>query len=131
MPNCTVYTLVKPVYTMPMNYTIRELRANLKEAFDRADNHEMVGVIRNGIQYYIQTAPVFHSRVYTESPIMVEKEVMKQFEEEMAVESPDNSKLGERSCCGMKKPCIHWQWDGDEQAWINSLSGRIKEDVSV
>ena len=27
-------------------------------------------------------------------------------------------------CCKLPKPCKHWQWDGVEQAYVNSLSGR-------
>ena len=31
---------------------------------------------------------------------------------------------GELPCCKLPKPCKHWQWDGVEQAYVNSLSGR-------
>lgn len=33
---------------------------------------------------------------------------------------------GELPCCKLPKPCKHWQWDGVEQAYVNSLSGRSK-----
>lgn len=33
----------------------------------------------------------------------------------------------ERACCLNAKPCQHWVWNGDEQVYINSLSGRKKE----
>lgn len=32
----------------------------------------------------------------------------------------------ERACCLGKKPCKHWQWDEDNQNWVNSISGRIR-----
>lgn len=34
---------------------------------------------------------------------------------------------GELQCCKGVRPCKHWQWDGNQQAYINSLSGRAKE----
>lgn len=128
-----------------MNYTIRELRANLKEAFDRADNHEMVGVIRNGVQYYIQTAPMFHSRVSfpekkseanASSTLVVEDDFISPYElpplkygaqNPKTVEQLDALIDPEQPCCKKNAPCRHWQFNGIDEVWENSLSGRIKE----
>lgn len=30
-------------------------------------------------------------------------------------------------CCKQKKPCKHWQWDGNTLKWVNSISGEVKE----
>lgn len=30
-------------------------------------------------------------------------------------------------CCLGKTPCKHWLWNGDEQAYINSITGEIRE----
>ena len=30
-------------------------------------------------------------------------------------------------CCTKSKPCKHWIWNGEEQAYINELTGEIKE----
>ena len=40
--------------------------------------------------------------------------------------SPHADDGGEFPCCKLPKPCKHWQWDGVEQAYVNSLSGRSK-----
>lgn len=34
------------------------------------------------------------------------------------------AKTLERACCVLKKPCQHWQWNGDKQLYVNALSGR-------
>lgn len=34
-----------------------------------------------------------------------------------------SSHTGELSCCGLPKPCKHWQWDGAAQVHTNTLSG--------
>lgn len=33
----------------------------------------------------------------------------------------------EFNCCGNPNPCKHWQWDGANQQYKNSLSGRVKD----
>ena len=44
---------------------------------------------------------------------------------------PDYMAQGmERACCLAKSPCQHWQWDGDESAYINTLSGKKRESAS-
>lgn len=30
----------------------------------------------------------------------------------------------ERACCTAKSPCKHWSFDGVEDVWVNSFSGR-------
>lgn len=48
----------------------------------------------------------------------------------------DYSKPGKRPphpkygypCCHGKTPCKHWQWGGDEGAWVNSLTGETKDE---
>lgn len=30
-------------------------------------------------------------------------------------------------CCLGKRPCKHWQWDGNLSAYINSLTGKERE----
>lgn len=32
-------------------------------------------------------------------------------------------------CCKLKKPCKHWAWDGENEGWVNSITGEIKEVV--
>lgn len=36
------------------------------------------------------------------------------------------STKGEKPCCVKPKPCDHWQWDEDNQAWKNTLSNRTR-----
>jgi len=33
----------------------------------------------------------------------------------------------EQFCCSKNTPCRHWQWNYDKEAYVNSISGRIKE----
>lgn len=30
-------------------------------------------------------------------------------------------------CCLGKRPCKHWQWDGNKSAYVNSLTGKERE----
>lgn len=30
-------------------------------------------------------------------------------------------------CCTEAKPCRHWLWNGDQQAYINELTGEVRE----
>lgn len=30
-------------------------------------------------------------------------------------------------CCLGKRPCKHWQWDGNRSAYVNSLTGKERE----
>lgn len=32
----------------------------------------------------------------------------------------------EKPCCNKSAPCQHWQWDGVNEVWKNSLSGRTR-----
>lgn len=29
-------------------------------------------------------------------------------------------------CCQQDQPCKHWEWDGNEQAWRNKITGKTK-----
>ncbi len=31
-------------------------------------------------------------------------------------------------CCVKKTRCKHWQWDGDNQHWVNVLTGKTREE---
>jgi hypothetical protein len=33
----------------------------------------------------------------------------------------------EKPCCKRNAPCVHWMFDGVNELWKNTLSGRIKE----
>lgn len=33
----------------------------------------------------------------------------------------------EKPCCKQPKPCMHWQWNGNDQVYINTLSYRVRE----
>lgn len=39
---------------------------------------------------------------------------------------PPDPKTG-YSCCQKEKPCKHWTWEGNESAYINSLTGARRE----
>ena len=30
-------------------------------------------------------------------------------------------------CCQKARPCRHWQWDGNKQAYVNELTGKERE----
>ena len=30
-------------------------------------------------------------------------------------------------CCTLKNPCKHWQFDGNRELWVNSITGETKE----
>lgn len=32
-----------------------------------------------------------------------------------------------RACCLRPSPCVHWQWNGIEEQYVNILTGEIKE----
>ena len=32
-----------------------------------------------------------------------------------------------RACCLKKNPCVHWQWNADQETWMNSITGELKE----
>lgn len=38
-----------------------------------------------------------------------------------------NGSVSEATCCANTRPCKHWTWNGEEQAYVNSLSGRRVE----
>lgn len=42
------------------------------------------------------------------------------------VPKPPDPETGD-PCCIKAKPCKHWQWNGEEQAYINELTGEVRE----
>lgn len=40
--------------------------------------------------------------------------------------APDLGSM-ERACCLGKIPCKHWSFNSDQQVYVNSLSGRVKQ----
>lgn len=42
------------------------------------------------------------------------------------VPKPPDTETGYPCCLG-KRPCKHWQWDGNKSAYINSLTGKERE----
>ncbi len=42
--------------------------------------------------------------------------------------APPDPELG-YPCCQKNKPCKHWQWDGVQSAYVNELTGKVREVV--
>jgi len=32
------------------------------------------------------------------------------------------------ACCLAKAPCKHWSWDDSQAAWVNSLTGELRDE---
>lgn len=118
-----------------MNYTVAEFRKNIREALNAVERGEEVCITRHNKTFAILKAPFNYlsddGKSHDIRPDIPEKnksEAKASNSTDGFVEAgrPLADDSGEFPCCKLPKPCKHWQWDGVEQAYVNSLSGRSK-----
>lgn len=114
-------------------YSIREFRMKLKEAFEAAESGD-VYITRKGQRYRlcVESTSDMLDRLadeYTEA----DKQVYGTPESAPTPEIPETSKPAEIApepglpCCNQASPCKHWRWDAQLAMWQNILTGEIRE----
>lgn len=112
-------------------YTIREFRMKLKEAFEAAESGD-VYITRKGQRYRLSVESVSQQldRLADEHT---------QAERELygvntvtprntpTPEIPETPKPAGLPCCNQNSPCKHWRWDPQLAMWQNILTGEIRE----
>lgn len=111
-------------------YTIREFRMKLKEAFEAAESGD-VYITRKGQRYRLCVESVSRqidrlADEYTEA----DKQLYGVAPETTpAPEIPETPKVAGTGlpCCNQSSPCKHWRWDAQLAVWQNILTGEIRE----
>lgn len=126
-------------------YSIREFRMKLKEAFEAAESGD-VYITRKGQRYRLcveSTSDMLNRLAdeYTEAdrqvyglgvptntptpeiPETPKAAVQRQVEE---IITPQQRPAG-LPCCNQSSPCKHWRWDPQLAMWQNILTGEIRE----
>lgn len=114
-------------------YSIREFRMKLKEAFEAAESGD-VYITRKGQRYRLcveSTSDMLNRLAdeYTEA----DKQVYGTPEITPTPEIPETPKVAETTprpglpCCMKPSPCKHWRWDAQLAMWQNILTGEIRE----
>lgn len=123
-------------------YSIREFRMKLKEAFEAAESGD-VYITRRGQRYRLSVESVSQQLdrladehaaaerelygttqgVATSTPTPNIPETPKVAEQQRPAE-PQQSGL---PCCNQASPCKHWRWDPQLAMWQNILTGEIRE----
>lgn len=120
-------------------YSIREFRMKLKEAFEAAESGD-VYITRKGQRYRLcveSTSDMLNRLAdeYTEA----DKQIYGVPNNTPTPEIPETPKVAEQQrvaetvprpglpCCNQNSPCKHWRWDAQLAMWQNILTGEIRE----
>lgn len=126
-------------------YSIREFRMKLKEAFEAAESGD-VYITRKGQRYRLcveSTSDMLNrladeyteadKQIYgvpnnTPTPNIPEtpKAAGQQRVAEQQIPAETITKPG-LPCCNQASPCKHWRWDAQLAMWQNILTGEIRE----
>ena len=114
-------------------YSIREFRMKLKEAFEAAESGD-VYITRKGQRYRLSVESVSQQldRLADEHAA-AEKELYGVPNNTPTPEIPETPKVAEITprpglpCCMKPSPCKHWRWDAQLAMWQNILTGEIRE----
>lgn len=132
-------------------YSIREFRMKLKEAFEAAESGD-VYITRKGQRYRLSvesTSDMLNRLAdeYTEAdkqvygtpetsqgshghspntPTPEIPETPKVAEQQRPADTAPQQKPG-LPCCNQASPCKHWRWDAQLAMWQNILTGEIRE----
>jgi hypothetical protein len=124
-------------------YTIREFRMKLKEAFEAAERGD-VYITRKGQRYRLCVESVSQQldRLADEHAA-AERELYGvpdtsrgsrgQSPNTPTPEIPETPKVAETitkpglPCCNQSSPCKHWRWDAQLAVWQNILTGEVRE----
>lgn len=114
-------------------YSIREFRMKLKEAFEAAESGD-VYITRKGQRYRLSVESVSQQldRLADEHAA-AEKELYGVPNNTPTPEIPETPKVAETTprpglpCCMKPSPCKHWRWDAQLAMWQNILTGEIRE----
>ena len=120
-------------------YSIREFRMKLKEAFEAAESGD-VYITRKGQRYRLSVESTSdmlnrladeHAAaerelygVPTNTPTPEISETPKVEEIIVPQQRPAQTGL---PCCNQASPCKHWRWDAQLAMWQNILTGEIRE----
>lgn len=123
-------------------YSIREFRMKLKEAFEAAESGD-VYITRKGQRYRLcveSTSDMLNRLAdeYTEADKQVYGVTTPSYglgvpENTPTPEIPETPKVAEQQrpaglpCCNQSSPCKHWRWDAQLAMWQNILTGEIRE----
>lgn len=114
-------------------YSIREFRMKLKEAFEAAESGD-VYITRKGQRYRLSVESVSQQldRLANEHA-EAERELYGVPNNTPTPEIPETPKVAEQQrpaglpCCNQSSPCKHWRWDPQLAMWQNILTGEIRE----
>lgn len=120
-------------------YSIREFRMKLKEAFEAAESGD-VYITRKGQRYRLSVGSVSQQldRLADEHAA-AERELYGVPNSTPTPEIPETPKVAEQQrpaeivprpglpCCMKPSPCKHWRWDPQLAMWQNILTGEIRE----
>ena len=121
-------------------YSIREFRMKLKEAFEAAESGD-VYITRKGQRYRLSVESVSQQldRLADEHAA-AERELYGVPNNTPTPEIPETPKVAEQQrvaetvvnkpglpCCMKPSPCKHWRWDPQLAMWQNILTGEIRE----
>lgn len=124
-------------------YTIREFRMKLKEAFEAAESDD-VYITRKGQRYRlsVESTSDMLNRLADEHAA-AERELYGVPTNTPTPENPETPKVEEiiipqqrpaetvpkpgLPCCMKPSPCKHWRWDPQLAMWQNILTGEIRE----
>ena len=116
-------------------YSIREFRMKLKEAFEAAESGD-VYITRKGQRYRLcveSTSDMLNRLAdeYTEADRQVyglgvpnNTHTPEIIEQPKPATTPQQTGL---PCCNQASPCKHWRWDPQLAMWQNILTGEIRE----
>ena len=120
-------------------YSIREFRMKLKEAFEAAESGD-VYITRKGQRYRlsVESTSDMLNRLADEHAA-AEREIYGTPKSTPTPEIPETPKVAEQQrpaeivskpglpCCNQASPCKHWRWDPQLAMWQNILTGEIRE----
>ena len=114
-------------------YSIREFRMKLKEAFEAAESGD-VYITRKGQRYRLSVESVSQQldRLADEHAA-AERELYGTPETTPTpeiIEQPKPAAIPQQTglpCCNQSSPCKHWRWDPQLAMWQNILTGEIRE----
>lgn len=115
-------------------YSIREFRMKLKEAFEAAESGD-VYITRKGQRYRlcVESTSGMLNRLadeYTEAEKQLYGATTPSYgvpESTPTPEIPETPKVAGLPCCNQASPCKHWRWDPQLAMWQNILTGEIRE----
>lgn len=114
-------------------YSIREFRMKLKEAFEAAESGD-VYITRKGQRYRlsVESTSDMLNRLADEHTA-AERELYGTPEITPTPNIPETQKPAATPqqsglpCCNQASPCKHWRWDPQLAMWQNILTGEIRE----